>query len=565
VRETLADVPRFLTPVEDLLPSLPIPLRPRQEQYICLNINQFGVKALHTEKRKPTRSRTEIAALRLDLFAKKPEGDQALAFIVERIRNSTRATAAAIALLENGEIVCRASNGNAPSVGARVDPNSGFSGECVRTGEIVRCDDTESDPRADRLVCRSLDLRSIVIVPVRIQGRPAGILEVFSSQPNAFDNSHERVLKQIAELVAEIAERQSKPGLPRSAQKVSAALMKPVPPEPKVDDKTPAFPKEIPPTAIEIQAAASPAIVPATKLIEKVEDISAKPQREALAVETVEEATPVSIVQPPAAAPKEIPPEAEPAPFLASVTTPHRIEQLLGSASARLAALASAAAPRLSPLRMRIAAAGIVVTVLLVAGGWQHWRAITPPKIAPLDTHLTQAQPAANAPARLLAVKTTTAPVKPDAAPAQPKPAKRAPSITLPPPDITKSVVPPVIALGAHPAGEASPISNLLAAPVAAPRLDIPVSQTSGGKLITKVDPIYPSSMALGVHGEVVLKATINRKGQVTKVRVVRGQVMLARAAVVAVTRWRYEPFLLNGVPIEVENDIVINFKGPGQ
>lgn len=117
-----------------------------------------------------------------------------------------------------------------------------------------------------------------------------------------------------------------------------------------------------------------------------------------------------------------------------------------------------------------------------------------------------------------------------------------------------------------RPAGEASPISNLLGAAVAVPKLDTPtVSQKSGGRLIKKVDPIYPSSMALGVHGEVVLKATINRKGQVTKVNLVRGQAVLAQAAVAAVTRWRYEPFLLNGVPIEVESDIVVNFKAPGR
>jgi TonB family protein len=187
-----------------------------------------------------------------------------------------------------------------------------------------------------------------------------------------------------------------------------------------------------------------------------------------------------------------------------------------------------------------------------------------------MDTHLKQAQaaaaPAPNAPALLLAANTTTAPAKSNAAPAQPKPAKPAPTITLPPPDITSSAAPPVITLFARPAGEASPISNLLGAAVAVPKLDTPkVSQTSGGKLIKKVDPIYPSSMALGVHGEVVLKATINRKGQVTKVNIVRGQAVLAQAAVAAVMRWRYEPFLLNGVAIEVESDIVFNFKAPGR
>jgi protein TonB len=118
----------------------------------------------------------------------------------------------------------------------------------------------------------------------------------------------------------------------------------------------------------------------------------------------------------------------------------------------------------------------------------------------------------------------------------------------------------------ARPVDEVSPISTVLGAPVAAPQLDSArVSQTSGGKLIKKVDPIYPHSVAQGVHGEVVLKATINRKGQVTKVNVVRGPAVLAQAAIAAVTRWRYEPVLLNGVPIEVEHDIILNFRVAGQ
>ena len=505
-----------------------------------LHYHPNGVKALHTEMGSPSRSRraSEIAALRLRLIAEKPEGDQALAFIVERIRTSTRATAAVIALADGDEIVCRASSGNAPSVGARVDPDSGLSGECVRTGKIVRCDDTETDPRADHLVCRHLDLRSMVIVPIRIQGRPAGILEVFSSRPHAFKSADERVLGHVADLVAEIALRQPKAAPPPSSPKViSAARMKPFPAESQVEEEAAPSIKEILATPMEEQAAPSPTIAQEAGKTDK-------PQPE---------------WEPSTAAPKQAQPEAEPAAFLASIMTPHCTEQLLTGASKRVAGLASAAAQRITPLRMKIAGVGILVTVLLV-GGWQRWRAITPSKSAPMGTQ--QSQPAANAPARLLAANTTTAPV--NAAPAQPKPAKRARSITLPPPDMNNSAAPPVIALVAHPAGEASPISNLLALPVAAPKLDIPyVSQTSGGKLIRKVDPIYPKSLAL--YGEVVLKATINRKGQVTKVNVVRGQAVLARAAVAAVSRWSYEPFLLNGVPIEVENDIVVNFKAPGQ
>jgi protein TonB len=35
---------------------------------------------------------------------------------------------------------------------------------------------------------------------------------------------------------------------------------------------------------------------------------------------------------------------------------------------------------------------------------------------------------------------------------------------------------------------------------------------------------------------------------------------MLATAAIEAVRRWRYRPYLLNNEPIEVETEITVNF-----
>ena len=35
----------------------------------------------------------------------------------------------------------------------------------------------------------------------------------------------------------------------------------------------------------------------------------------------------------------------------------------------------------------------------------------------------------------------------------------------------------------------------------------------------------------------------------------------LARAAVEAVSQWRYQPTLLNGEPVEVDTTITVNFK----
>src|SRR6266568_3027392 len=69
--------------------------------------------------------------------------DLVLNEFVEQARQETGATGAAIALRRDGEIICRATTGNAPELGARVEMASGLSGECLSTGKIQQCSDTE--------------------------------------------------------------------------------------------------------------------------------------------------------------------------------------------------------------------------------------------------------------------------------------------------------------------------------------------------------------------------------------------------------------------------------------
>src|SRR5437660_1409421 len=83
-------------------------------------------------------------------------------------------------------------------------------------------------------------------------------------------------------------------------------------------------------------------------------------------------------------------------------------------------------------------------------------------------------------------------------------------------------------------------------------------------KLITKVQPIYPASAkAAGVQGTVLLHAIVSKDGRPLALQVLNSQVNpdLARAAVEAVSQWRYEPTLLNGEPVEIDTIIQVNFK----
>lgn len=81
------------------------------------------------------------------------------------------------------------------------------------------------------------------------------------------------------------------------------------------------------------------------------------------------------------------------------------------------------------------------------------------------------------------------------------------------------------------------------------------------GQLVKKVAPVYPQiAMAAHVEGTVTLHALISATGTVEHLNVISGPPMLVTSAMDAVRQWQYQPYLLNGQPVEVETTINVNF-----
>ena len=126
----------------------------------------------------------------------------ALNLIASRACSITRGTSAALALSgENGMACCAVAGTGVPRIGTMVDLEHGFTGECVRSGRAIRCDDSIIDPRADAEACRLLDIRSILAAPVLYERDLVGLLEVFSPQPSAFDDGDLAVVERLAQTV----------------------------------------------------------------------------------------------------------------------------------------------------------------------------------------------------------------------------------------------------------------------------------------------------------------------------------------------------------------------------
>jgi N-acetylmuramoyl-L-alanine amidase len=150
--------------------------------------------------------------------------DEVLQLVAKRALTMTGADGIAIALAENNAIVCRASAGAVtPDAGARVDLNSGFSGECLVSGSVVRCDDSEHDARVDPAACRRLGARSMLAVPLSAKQTVVGLIEAFASEPNGFNDCDIRSLNLLQELILAAIRPEEEDRLAEISKKIVAA------------------------------------------------------------------------------------------------------------------------------------------------------------------------------------------------------------------------------------------------------------------------------------------------------------------------------------------------------
>src|SRR5271168_2533079 len=125
---------------------------------------------------------------------------------------------------------------------------------------------------------------------------------------------------------------------------------------------------------------------------------------------------------------------------------------------------------------------------------------------------------------------------------------------------------------GGIPGGSAGGVMGgiLSGSQVAVPKVATPqrirVSQgVSTGLLLRKVTPNYPQlAKQARIQGTVVLQAEISKDGTIQNLQLISGHPMLAPAAIEAVKQWRYKPYLLNGEPVAVDTQVVVNFSLSG-
>jgi TonB family protein len=444
-----------------------------------------------------------IDRLREDALLGRMDLDSILSEATHAARYFTDATGAALALWSQGVVICRARSGEtAPPLGSKLDVESGISGECLRSGRSKRCNDTLTDPLVDAQVCQELGIRSLAGVPLRGEHGVVGILEVFSDRPYAFSDAHITLLKQLAQIAVT--------GRSRSVPPVVTPALK----------RTP---------EARVAGAAQPAQMRAAQ-----------------------------------------------------------------SLKASLFKLLAAQMKGEEGQPLRLAAAGALL-FLIVGGFWwlsaRGHKGSNPPQSVqaasssaglmaspPIETSLdvsptfantgrrpsaSRSKPSPDVAARDLVRRASNSVVTSRSDPAEEKPLI---SIATPPPTTSEDVPAPESAeLVPGTSGVSQVPQGVLSTQHDLPTVALRMSQgVTGGVLSHRVSPIYPQqARLLRIEGAVQLDAIVGEDGIVHDVKVVKGDRILAGAAVQAVQQWRYQPFALNGKPVPMHTQVTIQFKLP--
>jgi hypothetical protein len=120
----------------------------------------------------------------------------------EQICVATPASGAVIAVRDLAGMLCTVSFGDALAVGSRLPKDSAFTKQCVETGEVVLCKDTEGDPRIHPSVATRWSFRSAVGIPIQARGEVVAVIEVFCSRPSSIAPITIAALKAVAKSFA---------------------------------------------------------------------------------------------------------------------------------------------------------------------------------------------------------------------------------------------------------------------------------------------------------------------------------------------------------------------------
>ncbi len=146
---------------------------------------------------------TKIVAAQSEIAAAGPEPQDVVDAITHRAQELTRSSGAVLEIRDGEMMRYWSASGIARGqVGMALPVQGSLSGRCISEGRVMRCDDSEADPRVNRDACRTVGLRSMLVAPLNFRNQTVGVLKVISAFPSAYQEADCRTLEQLSTLVA---------------------------------------------------------------------------------------------------------------------------------------------------------------------------------------------------------------------------------------------------------------------------------------------------------------------------------------------------------------------------
>lgn len=144
----------------------------------------------------------QIVEAQHQIQARHLEVDDTLALVAERVMGIARGSGAAIGFLDGDTIRYKAASGRMTlPVGTEIPAEKALCSSCVRSGQVVRCEDVDLEFLLDVEECRRRGIQSMIAVPVYQVGGIAGGLELYYDRKRDFTEQDVHTCQLMAGLV----------------------------------------------------------------------------------------------------------------------------------------------------------------------------------------------------------------------------------------------------------------------------------------------------------------------------------------------------------------------------
>jgi putative methionine-R-sulfoxide reductase with GAF domain len=173
-----------------------------------------------------TRTLAEIVEAQHQIQIRHLDSDKAMAVVAERTARITGGSGAGIGIQEGKIIRYHAGAGtSALPTGSEVSLEKAICAICVRTGQVLRTPDVNTEFLFDPELCHPRGIQSLVAVPIYHDGNIVGALEVYFDKIQGFVEQDIHTCRLMAGLVTETIGRTSESALKKSMAEERSSMM----------------------------------------------------------------------------------------------------------------------------------------------------------------------------------------------------------------------------------------------------------------------------------------------------------------------------------------------------